>query len=398
LAQTDDIKRSSKNLVLFFTLGAIEGILCFGILVLLPADQKTTWLFGYSRLRVFMLVAAFLGISFFSWMIIKAKDPDWVRKIFHKLDKLFQRERTATFVLGFLLVVFMLGVIFLYSSITQTDFVVRPHLLKTIELIRTAMDRLAPFVFWLTALSLQTMVFLLVLKYGTRARYYRVLRVISIVIFPLLIGLILIIIQIDAKYYRYINQEDNLVEWLTFAFLIGAGLLSLVSAFRAYKSGDQYLWFYLLFGIACIILGFEEISWGQRIFQVESPEFFMENSDQQEINVHNVLNLWFSVRTKHVAAFVLFIFGVCLPLLAMNKKMKTLFKKLRIVVPPLFLAWGFALGAFLTLDIFSGQEEEVAELFLSLALLLFIILENLKTVGSRQITARRGTRQIGASN
>ena len=51
---------------------------------------------------------------------------------------------------------------------------------------------------------------------------------------------------------------------------------------------------------------------------------------------------------------------------------------MRIVVPPLFLSFGFALGAFLTLDIFSGQEEEIAELFLSLALLLFIILENLK--------------------
>jgi hypothetical protein len=127
----------------------------------------------------------------------------------------------------------------------------------------------------------------------------------------------------------------------------------------------------------------EEISWGQRIFQIESSEFFIANSDQQEINVHNVINEWFSIRTKHVAAFVLFVFGVGLPLIALNKRMKILFEKIHIVVPPLFLSFGFALGAFLTLDIFSGREEEIAELFLSLSLLLFIILENLRSSGSK---------------
>ena len=32
----------------------------------------------------------------------------------------------------------------------------------------------------------------------------------------------------------------------------------------------------------------EEISWGQRIFNVESSEYFLENNAQGETNLHNM--------------------------------------------------------------------------------------------------------------
>ena len=34
----------------------------------------------------------------------------------------------------------------------------------------------------------------------------------------------------------------------------------------------------------------EEISWGQRIFKIESPEFFIQNNFQRELNLHNFFN------------------------------------------------------------------------------------------------------------
>ena len=375
-------KKQDRSMIMlrrYFALGALEGILCFLLLLVLPADQKNAWILGFSRLRVFMLGVALAGILFFGYLTRKSNNQDWARKTRDWVDQTFQSEKFSVVAITFLLTVFILGLVFLYSSLSPTNFVIRPHLLRTSELIRTFMDRLAPFVAWLTGISLQTIILLSVWGYGTKDRYYKVVRTISIAIFPLLIGVILIIVWIDDKYYAYLTNEDNLVEWLTFACLVLAGLFSLLKAYRARKVGSRYFWFYLLFGIGSIILGFEEISWGQRVFQIESSEFFMENSDQQEINVHNVVNLWFNVRTKHVAAFVLFLFGVGLPLAALNPKMKSLFEKLCIVVPPLFLSFGFVIGAFLTLDIFSGREEEVAELFLSLSLFLFIILENLKS-------------------
>lgn len=39
---------------------------------------------------------------------------------------------------------------------------------------------------------------------------------------------------------------------------------------------------------ACLLLGLEEISWFQRVFEVESPEFMINRNGQQELNLHNL--------------------------------------------------------------------------------------------------------------
>ena len=327
-----------------------------------------------------MLSVILIGITFFIGLMIKAKrDTTWADRVIEKVGAHFEKEKFRTGFLSLLIILFFGGIYFIYSAYAQGNYIIRPQMLETVELVRAYMKRLTPFVIWSLFFTIQTLVTLSILGFCSRKDYYRTVRFISLVIFPLLLLVFWFVNNVDPDYYYYINKEDKLIEWLTFACLVITGLLSFVMAYRAYKAGRKYIWFYLVFGIACIVLGFEEISWGQRVFQIESSEFFLENSDQQEINVHNVINEWFDVRTKHVAAFVLFIYGVVLPLLALNPKINTFFQKIYLIVPPLFLILGFSLGAFLTLDIFSGKEEEVAEFFLSLSLLLFIILENLKS-------------------
>jgi hypothetical protein len=239
------------------------------------------------------------------------------------------------------------------------------------------MMRLSPFVLWGTLFSLQSLIFLSRKGYSSRDTYFHVFRFIAITIFPILIITIVLINTIDDKYYRHINKEDQLVEWLTFGSLFLGGILAIYKAFRLQQIKSRYFYFFLLFGIACIILAFEEISWGQRIFSIESSDFFLENSDQQEINIHNVVNQWLGVRTKHISAIILFFYGVCLPLLNLIKKFSSFLEKTRVIIPPIYLTIGFSLGAFLTIDIFSGLEEEIAELFLSLSLLMFVIHEYL---------------------
>jgi len=326
-----------------------------------------------------MVLVILFGILVFAALVIKAKsDVLWSDNVIAKISQIFANKKFRTGIISFLIILFFGGLFFIYSAYAQGNYVIHPQMLETVELIRAYMKRLTPYVIWGLMLIIQTLITISYLGFGKRKDFYRVIRLISIIIFPLFLLVFLFVKFVDPDYYYYINKEDKLVEWLTFACLVIAGILSLIKAYQAKKVGSRYFWFYLLFGIAFIVLGFEEISWGQRVFQLESSEFFMTNSDQQEINAHNIINKWFNVRTKHVAAFVLFTFGVGLPLLALHPKMKLLFERMYIVVPPLFLAFGFALGAFLTLDIFSGREEEIAELFLSLSLLLFIILENLK--------------------
>ena len=44
-----------------------------------------------------------------------------------------------------------------------------------------------------------------------------------------------------------------------------------------------------LCGLVFLFGAGEEISWGQRIFNTESSEFFLKNNAQQETNLHNLV-------------------------------------------------------------------------------------------------------------
>ena len=58
-----------------------------------------------------------------------------------------------------------------------------------------------------------------------------------------------------------------------------------------YRKNKSVVWFISqLFIAAVFFFGFgEEISWGQRIFGIESNEFFLENNAQNETNFHNLV-------------------------------------------------------------------------------------------------------------
>ena len=82
-------------------------------------------------------------------------------------------------------------------------------------------------------------------------------------------------------------MEDSLLEWATV-------ILALIASILFFCSGSIGSPFAFLLCIAWLIFALEEISWGQRIFDFESPQFFMTHNRQQETNLHNLfLNpLW----------------------------------------------------------------------------------------------------------
>lgn len=53
------------------------------------------------------------------------------------------------------------------------------------------------------------------------------------------------------------------------------------------------------------VIAMEEISWGQRIFDVESSEFFLEHNMQNEINLHN-RNTKLSEAVYYTGAFTIY--------------------------------------------------------------------------------------------
>lgn len=111
----------------------------------------------------------------------------------------------------------------------------------------------------------------------------------SIIITFLFLGVILAFINQNFYEGSY-AREDGIVEWLTvYALLLSSGLC--FKRVWKLKSQKSLLFLICTFCAALIFLfgvG-EEISWGQRIFDFRTTEYFAQNNSQQEMNVHNLV-------------------------------------------------------------------------------------------------------------
>ncbi|MBC8012822.1 MAG: hypothetical protein H7X74_01855 [Methyloceanibacter sp.] len=169
--------------------------------------------------------------------------------------------------------------------------------------------------------------------------------------------------------YKWLLREDGAVEALTAIFLALAALLSLIAALRVPEALRWSRTFFFLLAAFSMLMALEEFSWGQRVFKVESNEFFQQYSDQKEINFHNVMQQYLErngyavTKTKKLAAIVLFTYGVIFPILNMFT-----FRNFRLVIPPPALILGFFVGALLAwYDRPTGREEEIGELLFAMS-------------------------------
>ena len=86
------------------------------------------------------------------------------------------------------------------------------------------------------------------------------------------------------------TKEDGFVEYGTALLLLCSSILLLYRFFKLSKK-KKLPW---KIGILAMALVFffgagEEISWGQRIFNVQSSEYFIEHNAQGETNLHNLV-------------------------------------------------------------------------------------------------------------
>lgn len=135
-------------------------------------------------------------------------------------------------------------------------------------------------------------------------QFYLFLSIIFIFIF-------LLILTPDL-YYR-ITLEDQLVEYAT---SIGLFVTSAIFLFILLKKRDALpLAGKIIIGLAVIVFFFgggEEISWGQRIFDIPTPESIAAINDQNELNVHNIDKKFFDRLLIRVIILITFVGVLCL--------------------------------------------------------------------------------------
>lgn len=164
--------------------------------------------------------------------------------------------------------------------------------------------------------------------------------------------------------------EDGIVEWTQFlAFALTSGLLAYVTVDR-FKNGGFRFEVLVLGGLSALVAlaALEEISWFQRVLQIQSPEFFLQNNRQSETNLHN---LGFGEESLHKAVLlkIIVIAGLIhnlfLPLLARKRPgIRAFVERLGVYLPPLAASVPYLILVILShLLIDHPRKGELGEMF-----------------------------------
>jgi hypothetical protein len=197
------------------------------------------------------------------------------------------------------------------------------------------------------------------------------------------LAIVFAIVENDAAMWRFLIREDGPVEDATSAALAIASIVFAMAARRTFQS-PAVRRFCVVFSVLLMVGALEEISWGQRIIGVSSPEFFREHNAQQETNIHNTLQQMVPftcpictdgrLLTKHVVILGLAAYGIIAPALLHVRSLQPYLLARYVLYPPLFLSPAIVIAGLFMFDRFDvpfGNEEEVGELLLGIYLVLF---------------------------
>ncbi|MBL6989984.1 MAG: hypothetical protein ISR65_09410 [Bacteriovoracaceae bacterium] len=149
-------------------------------------------------------------------------------------------------------------------------------------------------------------------------------------------------------------REDHFIEWVTVVALLCGFFLCI---YRVYKLKNKrskiFLAATLLLGMLYFFGAGEEISWGQRIFNITPHKFFLEHNSQKESNLHNLV-----VGGKKInkivfglgLSIIVVIYFLIMPILYKRvESIKKLINRLAIPLPRGFHIICYLLLAFLVL-------------------------------------------------
>ena len=119
-----------------------------------------------------------------------------------------------------------------------------------------------------------------------RSKLWRALLVAGIPFFWLAM---VVLSQIYPATYERLAREDGVIEDLQAVILTIGCVVSVVIAWKLYSTDRKPLAVgYALIFVALFFVAGEEIDWGQRLFQIQTPAWFEQNNKQGEITIHNL--------------------------------------------------------------------------------------------------------------
>ena len=115
------------------------------------------------------------------------------------------------------------------------------------------------------------------------------LSLLTFLFFHFIVGVIAAIWNVEYFENTYV-KEDGVMEWYTVDALLACSALCGYRFWKLRRVRKPV--FLAVLGFLCLLFFFgagEELSWGQRVLNVESSEFFREHNAQGETNLHNLV-------------------------------------------------------------------------------------------------------------
>lgn len=155
----------------------------------------------------------------------------------------------------------------------------------------------------------------------------------------------LLYLFLDEETVIKLGREDGLFEYFTALLFLITSILFLIIFFNRKKI------IHLLMALVFFIGMGEEVSWGQRIFNYQSPEYFKENNIQNEFNFHNLKifdsqeeggfykkGLSYYLSTNFLYKLFWLVYGVVLPIMyLLSSLVKHIIDRIDLLVPPFIL-------------------------------------------------------------
>jgi len=216
--------------------------------------------------------------------------------------------------------------------------------------------------------------------------------------FPIVCFLCFLVLKIvSPAQYELIIQEDSVIEYAQAFFYLSSSVFAFIVSIRFLKNRYRlHGMLYAILGVGLMLAAGEEISWGQRLFDIKNPAYFSSHNIQAELTLHNLAAIqpylhdmyilvgfygtfsWFflsrsKIKREHIFNFVVpewFMSSYFLFVLLVY----TYFEK---VLPVGVNALGYEellLGGF-----FLWRDQEPVELLLSLGFLVFAVANDIKT-------------------
>jgi hypothetical protein len=175
-------------------------------------------------------------------------------------------------------------------------------------------------------------------------------------------------------------NETGPFEWLTAVIFLLAAVGFVVAALRG-TAGPLWMW---CLAAGCLLVGGEELSWGQRIFHYGTPEVLDESNVQGEANLHNIDGVTQSIRAVGVIGLIAVF--LLLPLaVRMWPRVRSACERYRFPIYPIWPAawWLVAVGFWAAPRAFGGTEwalDEYGELLVAVAFTQYALLSVLPLV------------------